>query len=48
LIRYIPFANPIPKRRVVLAWRKSYARTKAMHALADAIKSSGMTGVDFL
>jgi LysR family transcriptional regulator, hydrogen peroxide-inducible genes activator len=48
LIRYIPFANPIPKRRVVLAWRKSYARTKAMHALADAIKSSGMAGVDFL
>jgi LysR family hydrogen peroxide-inducible transcriptional activator len=48
LIRYIPFADPIPKRRVVLAWRKSYARTKAMNALADAIKSSGMTGVDFL
>ena len=48
LIRYIAFANPIPKRRVVLAWRKSYARTKAMHALADTIKSSGMTGVDFL
>ena len=48
LIRYVRFADPIPKRRVVLAWRKSYARTKAMHALADAIKTSGIVGVDFL
>ena len=48
LIRYIPFANPIPKRRVVLAWRKSYARTAAMHALADAVKSCGLSGVEFL
>lgn len=48
LIRYIRFADPIPKRRVVLAWRKSYARTKAMHALAEAIKTSGIAGVDFL
>jgi LysR family transcriptional regulator, hydrogen peroxide-inducible genes activator len=47
LIRYIRFADPIPKR-VVLAWRKSYARTKAMHALAEAIKTSGIAGVDFL
>lgn len=48
LIKYIPFAKPTPKRRVVLAWRKSYARTSAMHALADAIKSSGLSGVEYL
>jgi LysR family hydrogen peroxide-inducible transcriptional activator len=48
LIRYIRFAEPIPKRRVVLAWRKSYARTKAMHALAEAIKTCGIGGVEFL
>jgi LysR family hydrogen peroxide-inducible transcriptional activator len=48
LIRYIPFAKPTPKRRVVLVWRKSYARSAAMHALADAIKTSGLLGVDYL
>lgn len=48
LIKYVPFAEPIPKRRVVLVWRKSYARSVAMHALADAIKTSGLSGVDYL
>jgi LysR family hydrogen peroxide-inducible transcriptional activator len=48
LIKYVPFAAPTPKRRVVLAWRKSYARSTAMYALADAIKSSGLSGVDYL
>ncbi len=48
LIKYIPFAKPTPKRRVVLAWRKSYARTSAMHALAEAIKSAGLSGVEYL
>lgn len=48
LIKYVPFAEPIPKRRVVLVWRKSYARSVAMHALADAIKTSGLLGVDYL
>lgn len=48
LIKYVPFAEPIPKRRVVLVWRKSYARSAAMHALAEAIKTSGLLGVDYL
>ena len=48
LIKYIPFAEPTPTRRVVLAWRKSYSRVAAMHALADAIKSSGLLGVKYL
>jgi LysR family hydrogen peroxide-inducible transcriptional activator len=48
LIRYIPFAEPTPKRRVVLAWRKSYSRVSAMHALADAIRSSDLPGVEYL
>ncbi len=48
LIKYIPFAQPTPKRRVVLAWRKSYSRVAAMHALADAIKSSDLPGVEYL
>lgn len=47
-IRYIPFAQPVPRRRVVLAWRKSYARTEAMQALAQAVKDSGLGGVEFL
>lgn len=37
LIKVIPFAEPIPKRQMALAWRKSYAREKAIEKLAEAI-----------
>jgi LysR family transcriptional regulator, hydrogen peroxide-inducible genes activator len=39
LPKVIPFAQPAPARRVALAWRKSFAREKAIEALADAIRS---------
>lgn len=38
LVKVIPFAEPIPVRRIALAWRKSYAREMAVDCLADAIK----------
>jgi len=38
LVKVIPFANPVPVRRVALAWRKSYARELAVGCVADAIK----------
>ena len=37
LIRVRPFARPVPDRRVVLAWRKSFPRPEAVEALRQAI-----------
>jgi LysR family transcriptional regulator, hydrogen peroxide-inducible genes activator len=37
LIRVRPFARPVPDRRVVLAWRKSFPRPEAIEALRQAI-----------
>lgn len=38
LIKVIPFAEPIPKRQVAIASRKSYGRDKAVAQLVKAIK----------
>ena len=37
LIRFRPFARPVPTRRVVLAWRKSFPRPQAIEALRQSI-----------
>ena len=37
LIRFRPFTRPVPDRRVVLAWRKSFPRPQAVEALRRAI-----------
>jgi len=39
LVRVIPFTDPVPVRRVALAWRKSYARDLAVKCVADAIQA---------
>lgn len=38
LVKVIPFAAPVPVRRIALAWRKSYSRELAVNCLAEAIK----------
>lgn len=43
-----PLARPAPSRRVVLAWRKTFPRVKAITALRAAIIESGMKGVQFI
>ncbi len=40
LLKVIPFAEPVPVRRIALAWRKSYARESAIHCLADSIRQT--------
>lgn len=42
-----PLAKPAPQRRIVLAWRKTFPRGKAIAALRAAILDSGMKGVQF-
>ncbi len=44
-IAYIPFEDPVPTRRVVLAWRRSFTRYEAIAALRNAIYACPLTGV---
>jgi LysR family transcriptional regulator, hydrogen peroxide-inducible genes activator len=43
-----PLAKPTPQRRIILAWRKTFPRAKAVAALRQAILDSGMKGVQFV
>ncbi len=40
LVKVIPFSEPVPVRRVAIAWRKSYARELAVSCVADAIRQT--------
>jgi LysR family hydrogen peroxide-inducible transcriptional activator len=44
-IVYIPFAKPVPTRRVVLAWRRTFTRYEAIAALRNAIYACELPGV---
>ena len=44
LVRYIPFSDPVPSRRVVLAWRRSFTRYEAIAALRNAIYACSLRG----
>ena len=44
-VRYIPFESPVPSRRVVLAWRRSFTRYEAIAALRNAVYACELEGV---
>jgi LysR family hydrogen peroxide-inducible transcriptional activator len=44
-IRYIKFSAPVPTRRVVLAWRRTFPRYEAIAALRNAIYACPLSGV---
>jgi len=44
-VRYVPFADPVPTRRVVLAWRRTFTRYEAIAALRNAIYACPLEGV---
>ena len=44
LLKFIPFKDPVPNRRVVLAWRKSFTRQDAINALQKTILSAELPG----
>ena len=45
LLSYVAFDEPVPDRRVVLAWRKSFTRMPAIDAICDAINACDLPGV---
>ncbi|MCO5978558.1 LysR substrate-binding domain-containing protein [Ideonella oryzae] len=44
-LAFVPFAAPVPSRRVVLAWRRSFTRYEAIAALRNAIYACELPGV---
>ena len=48
MLNYIPFEAPVPSRRVVIAWRKSYTRGAAIEAVRQAILACKLQGVRML
>ncbi len=48
MLRYIPFQQPEPSRRVVLAWRKSFTRRAAIETVRDAVQRCKLNGVTML
>jgi LysR family hydrogen peroxide-inducible transcriptional activator len=48
LIEYLAFRKPVPDRRVVLVWRKSFTRMAAVEALRQAILKCPLHGVTML
>jgi LysR family hydrogen peroxide-inducible transcriptional activator len=47
-VRFVPFSKPVPSRRVVLAWRRSFTRYEAIAALRNAVVSCELPGVQRL
>ena len=43
-LQIIPFKAPVPTRRVLLVWRKSYPRMQAVEAVQAAVKKLRMNG----
>lgn len=44
LIAYVPFRRPVPSRRVVLAWRRSFTRAPAIAAVCAAVNRCNLPG----
>jgi len=45
LLRYVPFSKPVPDRRVVLVYRKSFPRPAAIETMRQAILDCPLPGV---
>ncbi|WP_317203248.1 hydrogen peroxide-inducible genes activator [Janthinobacterium sp.] len=48
LLQFRPFDNPVPSRRVVMVWRKSFTRKAAIDALVEAVAACQLPGVAHL
>ena len=44
-LKYVAFEDPVPTRRVVLAWRRSFTRYEAIAALRNAVHACELDGV---
>ncbi|MBK7660883.1 MAG: hydrogen peroxide-inducible genes activator [Betaproteobacteria bacterium] len=45
LVKEIAFTDPVPSRKVAIAWRASFSRPKAVEALATAVREVKLDGL---
>jgi LysR family hydrogen peroxide-inducible transcriptional activator len=45
MLEYRPFEEPVPSRRVVIVWRKSFTRKAAIDAVCDAVAACDLPGI---
>jgi LysR family hydrogen peroxide-inducible transcriptional activator len=45
LVKYVTFESPVPTRRVVLAWRRTFTRYEAIAALRNAVYACELVGM---
>jgi LysR family hydrogen peroxide-inducible transcriptional activator len=48
LLAFVPFSEPAPSRRVVIAWRKSFTRRAAIEAVCNAVAACNLPGVEMM
>ncbi|MCP5367079.1 MAG: hydrogen peroxide-inducible genes activator [Hyphomicrobiales bacterium] len=48
LVKYVRFRDPVPFRRIALAWRSSFPNMRAIETLATAMRKSPPAGVDLV
>ena len=48
MLRFVPFEEPVPSRRVVVVWRKSFTRRAAIDAICAAVAACELPGVTML
>ena len=46
MLAFLPFSRPVPSRRVVIVWRKSFTRRAAIDAVCEAVAQCDLAGVD--
>ena len=44
-VAYIPFSEPVPTRRIVLVWRRTFPRYEAIAALRNCVYACALEGV---
>ncbi|MFM7507025.1 MAG: LysR substrate-binding domain-containing protein, partial [Rubrivivax sp.] len=44
-VAYVPFTEPVPSRRIVLAWRRTFPRYEAIAALRNCVYACALPGV---
>ena len=44
-VAYVPFSEPVPTRRIVLAWRRTFPRYEAIAALRNCVYACALEGV---
>lgn len=48
MLSFVPFEEPVPSRRVVIVWRKSFTRRAAIDAICAAVAACDLPGVSML